>query len=58
MSELPTDSDAAVVYTVCVDEVLDDALDTVGESVSQWCVRMDLEETLPTLQDEHSVMSF
>ena len=57
-SELPTDSDAAVVYTVRVDEVLDDALDTVGESVCQSCVRMDLEETLPALQDERSVMSF
>ena len=49
-SELPTDSDAAVVCTVCVDEVLDDALDTVGESVSQSYVRMDSEETLPAFR--------
>ena len=57
-SELPMDSDAAVVCTVRVDEVLDDALDTVGESVSRLCVPMDSEETLPALQDECSVMSF
>ena len=31
--ELPTDSDAAVVCTVRLDEVVDDALDVVGLSV-------------------------
>ena len=46
------------VYTVRVDEVMDDALDVVGGSVRQSCVRMDSEEPLPVLQDEHSVMSF
>ena len=51
-SELPTDSDAAVVCTVRVDEVMDDTLDAVGGSVRQ------SEEALPVLQDERSVMSF
>ena len=58
-SELPTHSDAdAVVRTVLVDEVMDDALDVVGLSVGQLCLRMDSEDALPVLQDERSVMSF
>ena len=36
-SELPTDSDAAMVCTVRVDEVMDDALDVVGGSVRVMC---------------------
>ena len=46
-SELPT------VY-----EVGNGALDVVGLRVGQSCLRMDLEDTLPALQDERSVMSF
>ena len=58
-SELPTDSDAAaVVCAAPVDEVMDGALDVVGLSVEQSCLRMDTEDTLPVLQDERSVMSF
>ena len=57
-SELPTDSDAVVVCTARVDEVMDDALDVVGMSVGQSCVRTDSEDALPVLQDERSVMSF
>ena len=58
-SELPTDSDAAaVVRTALVDEVMDDALDVVGLSVAQSCLRMDSEDALPVMQDERSVMSF
>ena len=40
-SELPTDSDAAVVGTVRVDDVMGDTLDAVGESVGRSCARMD-----------------
>ena len=58
-SELPTDSDvAAVVCAALVDEVMDDALDVVGLSVGQSCLRMDSEDALPVLHDERSVMSF
>ena len=58
-SELPTVSDAAaVVCAAPVDEVGDGALDVVGLSVGQSCLRMDSEDTLPALQDERSVMSF
>ena len=57
-SELPTDSDAAVVCTAHVDKVMDDALDVVGMSVEQSCVRTDSEDALPVLQDERSMMSF
>ena len=57
-SELPTDSDAALVGTVCVDDVMGDTLDAVGESVGRSCVRMDSGEAWPVLHDEHSVMSF
>ena len=32
-SELPTDSDVAVVCTACIDEVRDDTLDVVGLGV-------------------------
>ena len=46
-SELPT------VY-----EVGNGALDVVGLRVGQSCLRMDSEDTLPTLQDERCVMSF
>ena len=55
-SELSTDSGAVVC--AAVDEVMDGALDVVGLSVEQSCLRMDLEDTLPVLQDERSVMSF
>ena len=37
---------------------MDGALDVVGLSVEQLCLRMDSEDTLPVLQDERSVMSF
>ena len=37
---------------------MDDALDVVGLSVKQSCLRIDLEDALPVLQDERSVMSF
>ena len=47
-----------MVCTVCVYEVMDDALDVVGVSVRQSCVQTDSEEALPVLQDERSVMSF
>ena len=57
-SELPTDCDASVVCTARVDEVMDDALDVVGMSVGQSCVRTDSEDALPVLEDERSVMSF
>ena len=58
-SELPTVSDvAAMVCAAPVDEVGDGALDVVGLSVGQSCLRMDSEDTLPALQDERSVMSF
>ena len=49
---------AAVVCAAPVDEVGDGALDVVGLSVGQSCLRMDSEDTLPALQDERSVMSF
>ena len=59
VSELPTVSDAAAVVCVApVDEAGDGALDVVGLSVRQSCLRMDSEDTLPALQDERSVMSF
>ena len=48
---------AAAVCAVPVDEVMDGALDVVGLSVVQSCLRMDSEDTLPVLQDERSVMS-
>ena len=54
-SELPTDSDAAVVCTVRVDEEMDDALDEVGGNVSRSCIHMDSEDVFPVLLDEHSV---
>ena len=57
-SELPTDSDAAVVGTMRVDDVMGDTLDAVGESVGRSCVRTDSVEAWPVLQDEHCVMSF
>ena len=57
-SEPPTDYYAAVVCTVRVDGIMDDALDVVGVSVRQSCVRTDSEEDLPVLQDERNVMSF
>ena len=49
---------AAVVCAAPVDEVGDGALDVVGLSVGQSCLRMDSEDTLPALQDERSMMSF
>ena len=58
-SELPTVSDvAAVVCAAPVDEVGDGALDVVGLSVGQSCLRMHSEDTLSALQDERSMMSF
>ena len=45
-SELSTDSDAAVVCTARVDEVMDDALDVVVMSVGQSCVRTDSEDSV------------
>ena len=39
-------------------EVGNGALDVVGLSVGQSCLRMDSEDTLPALQDERSVMNF
>ena len=57
-SELLTDSDAtAVVCTALVDEAVDDALDVVGLSVGQSCLRTDSEDALPVLLEERSVMS-
>ena len=56
-SELPTDSDvAAVVCTALVDEAVDDALDVVGLSVGQSCLRTDSEDALPVFIEERSVM--
>ena len=58
-SELPTVSDAAaIVCAAPVDDVGDGALDVVGLSVGQSCLQMDLEDTLPALQDERRVKSF
>ena len=57
-SELPTDSDAAVVVTEYVDDVRGDPLDAVDEGVGWSCVRADSAEAWPVLHDEHSVMSF
>ena len=49
------DSDAAVVGTGRVDDVMGDTLDVVGESVGRSCARMDSGEAWPVLQDEHTV---
>ena len=58
-SELPTVSDAAaVVCAVPVYDAGNGALDVVGLSVGQSCLRMDSDDTLPALQDERSLMSF
>ena len=57
-SELPTDSDAAVVVTEYVDDVRGDTLDAVDEGVGRSCVRSDSAEVWPVLHDERSVMSF
>ena len=57
-SKLPTDSDAAVVGTVRVDDVMGDTLDAVDESVGRSCVRVDSAEAWLVLYDERSVMSF
>ena len=57
-SELPTDSDAAVVVTEYVDDVWGDTLDAVDEGVGRSCVRSDSAEVWPVLHDERSVMSF
>ena len=58
-SELPMVSDAAtIVCAAPAYEVGNGALDVVGLSVGQSCLRMDSEDTLPALQDERSVMSF
>ena len=46
-SELLTDSDAAVVGMVRVDDVMGDTLDAVGESVGRLCVCMDSGEAWP-----------
>ena len=57
-SELLTVSDAAaIVCAAPVDEVGDGALDVVGLSVGQSCLRIDWEDTLPVLQDERSMIS-
>ena len=57
-SELPTDSDAAMVVTENVDGVRGETLDAVDEGVGQSCVRADSAEAWPVLHDERSVMSF
>ena len=57
-SELTTDSDAAVVGTEHVDDVMGDTLDAVDEGVGRSCVRMDSAEAWPVLHDKRSVMSF
>ena len=57
-SELPTDSDAAVVVTEHVDDVRGDTLDVVDEGVGRSGVRADSAEAWPVLHDERSVMSF
>ena len=57
-SELPTDSDAAVVVTEYVDDVRGDTLDAVDEHVGRSCVRLGSAEVWPDLHDERSVMSF
>ena len=59
VSELPMVSDAAaVVCAAPVYEVGNGALDVVGLSVGQLCLRMDSEDTLTALQDKRSIMSF
>ena len=56
-SELPVDSDgAAVVCTALLDEALDDALDVVGLHVGQLWFQTELEDVLPVMLDEHSLM--
>ena len=57
-SELPTDSDAAVIITEHVDNVRGETLDAVDEGVGRSCVRSDSAEVWPVLHDERSVMSF
>ena len=48
-SELPTVSDAAAIVCASpVYEVGNGALDVVGLSVGQSCLRMDSEDTLPS----------
>ena len=57
-SDLPIDSDAAVVVTEYVDDVRGDTLDAVDEDVGRSCVRSGSAEVWPELHDERSVMSF
>ena len=56
-SELPTDSDAAVVVEY-VDDVRGDTLDAVDKDVGQSCVHSGSAEVWPDLHDERSVRSF
>ena len=46
-----------MVSTALVDEAVDNALDVVGLSVGQSCLRTDSEDALPVLLEERSVMS-
>ena len=56
-SERPADSDvAAVVCTALLDEAVDDALDVVGLHVGQLWFRTELEDVLPAMLDEQSLM--
>ena len=57
-SELPTDSDAAVVATEHVYDVRGETLDAVDEGVGRSCIRVDSVEAWPVLHDERNVMSF
>ena len=50
-SELPTDSDAAVVVTEYLDDARGDTLDAVDEDVGRSCIRSGLAEDWPDLPD-------
>ena len=45
---------AAVVCAAPIDEAVDNALDVVGLYVGQLWFRMDSEDVLPLMSDEHS----